>query len=95
MKKLYILVMIALTLTSLIAQPKWKKSEEEQIQDLTLFHSTQTANFPTTESLSKGNFMYEISHRFVPSIKDGFDALYGLDGPVRIRFAIGYGLQII
>lgn len=36
--------------------------------------------------------MYEISHRFLPSIKDGYDALYGLDGPARIRFALGYGI---
>ncbi len=86
-----IIVMILLTF-SVSAQPKWKRSEQTVKVDLELFHTTQTANFPTTESLKKGNFMYEISHRFLPSIKDGYDALYGLDGPARIRFALGYGI---
>ena len=76
----------------IIAQPKWKKTELPAELNLGLFHATQTANFPTTESLQKGNLMYEISHRFLPSIKDGFDEFYGLDGPTRIRFALGYGL---
>lgn len=76
----------------LAAQPKWKKTEPNKKIDLELFHATQTANFPTTESLQKRNLMYEISHRFLPSIKDGYDELYGLDGPTRIRFALGYGI---
>lgn len=76
----------------LIAQPKWKRSEVTEQIKLELFHATQTANFSTTESLQKGNLMYEISHRFLPSIKDGYDQLYGLDGPARIRFALGYGI---
>ena len=74
------------------AQPKWKKTGPTKKNDLELFHATQTANFPTTESLQKGDLMYEISHRFLPSIKDGYDELYGLDGPARIRFALGYGI---
>ena len=76
----------------LFAQPEWQKNREVEKIDLELFHATQTANFPTTESLQKGNLMFEISHRFLPSIKDGYDVLYGLDGPTRIRFALGYGL---
>ena len=36
--------------------------------------------------------MYEISHRFLPPVSDGIDALYGFDGPARIRFALGYGI---
>ena len=79
-------------LMSISAQPKWKKSEENVQIKLELFHSTQAANFSTTESLMKGNWMYEISHRFLPSINDGIDALYGFDGPARIRFALGYGI---
>jgi len=77
---------------SVFAQPKWEKSEEATEVKLSLFHETLTANFQTTESLEKGNWMYEISHRFVPPISDGFDALWGFDGPARIRFAVGYGI---
>ncbi len=88
-----IIILILLTLNiSYLAQPQWKKSEEKIELKLALFHSTQTANFATTESLEKGNWMYEISHRFIPSINEGIDALYGFDGPARIRFALAYGI---
>lgn len=91
--RLFIITVIILVFNFLIfAQPSWKRTTQPKIVDLELFHTTQTANFPTTESLQKGNMMYEISHRFLPSIKDGYDELYGLDGPTRIRFALGYGI---
>jgi len=86
------LILILLINFSIIAQPKWNKSEDKNELKLELFHSTQTANFSTTESLLKGNWMYEISHRFIPSINEGIDALYGFDGPARIRFALAYGI---
>jgi len=88
--KLIILIFICYSV--IFAQPKWKKTKSNKKIDLELFHGTQTANFPTTESLKNGNIMYEISHRFLPSIKDGYDDLYGFDGPTRIRFALGYGI---
>jgi hypothetical protein len=90
-KNKIILVLLTLNI-SYLAQPQWKKSEEKVELKLALFHSTQTANFPTTESLEKGNWMYEISHRFIPSINEGIDALYGFDGPASIRFALAYGI---
>lgn len=83
---------ILLLSVSYFAQPQWQKSEDKVELKLALFHSTQTANFATTESLDKGNWMYEISHRFIPSINEGIDALYGFDGPARIRFALAYGI---
>lgn len=69
---------------------KWKRSETTETQGLQLFHSTQAVNLPTTETLQKGNFEFEISHRFIPRIKDGVDELYGFDGPVNMRLALGY-----
>jgi hypothetical protein len=75
------------------AQPKWEKNTEGTEPKLVLFHSTETANFPTTETLGKHDFMYEISHRFIPSIKEGYDVYFGLDGPARIRTAIGFGIN--
>lgn len=92
MKSLIIFFLIIISNFLLLAQPKWEKTTPTEMFDLELFHTTQSANFPTTESLQKGNIMYEISHRFLPSIKDGYDQFYGLDGPARIRFALGYGI---
>ena len=91
MKIRILIILLIITFSSFTAQPKWKVSEKSLVK-LELFHSTQTANFQTTESLKKNNWMYEISHRFIPSVNDGIDALYGFDGPARIRFALGYGI---
>lgn len=74
----------------LSAQSRWKRSKPVPQTKIELFHSTQTANLPTTETLKKGDFMYEISHRFGP-ISDGYNTLYGFDGPVSMRTALGYG----
>ena len=87
-----ILLLLLIFSVAIIAQPQWKKSENVTESRLELFHSTETANFPTTETLGKYDFMYEISHRFIPSIKDGYDVYFGLDGPARIRTAIGFGI---
>ena len=92
MKVILILIWILALSVSYFAQPQWKGNDEKVQLKLALFHSTQTANFATTESLDKGNWMYEISHRFIPSINEGIDALYGFDGPARIRFALAYGI---
>ncbi len=89
---LMILILSILFVVNFQAQPRWKKSKVKAKVKLVLFHATQTANFPTTESLEKGNWMYEISHRFVPAINNGLEALFGFDGPARIRFALGYGI---
>jgi hypothetical protein len=89
--KLLIIISLFLSIINL-AQPQWKQSEEVKEIKLALFHGTQTANLQTTESLDKGSWMYEISHRFSTPVNDGIDALYGFDGPARIRFAVGYGI---
>ena len=90
--KLVVIFTVFIISFNLIAQPKWKRSSETAELKLELFNSTQTANFSTTESLDKGNWMYEISHRFIPSVNEGIDALYGFDGPAIIRFALAYGI---
>ncbi|MBL1214348.1 MAG: hypothetical protein HND52_13400 [Ignavibacteriae bacterium] len=93
MKNLKLVIPILLLFSfEILAQPRWKKSEPTAQVKLQLFHSTETANFPTTETLGKFDLMYEISHRFIPSIKDGYDVYFGLDGPARIRTAIGFGI---
>ncbi len=93
MKSILILLNLITIQSLLFAQPKWKPQNKIKKVDLELFRTTQTANFPTTESLKEGDIMYEISHRFLPSIKDGWDSFFGFDGPARIRFALGYGIN--
>ncbi len=68
--------------------PGWKRTEAKP-RDLQLFHSPHAINLPTAETLQKGDFEFEISHRFVPQIDDS-EQLFGLDGPVNMRFALGY-----
>ena len=70
-------------------QIKWKRSATE-LPDLMLFHSTHVINLPTGETLQQGDFEFEISHRFIPPIKEGYNAFWGLDGPANIRLALGY-----
>jgi hypothetical protein len=68
---------------------RWQKTESEQI-DLELLHSTQVLNLPTAETLKKGDFQFEISHRFNTPISSGVSELYGLDGSVTMRLGLGY-----
>ena len=49
--------------------PVWKRSETEENLDLHLFRSTQSINLPTAETLEKNNLQFEISHRFIPTMK--------------------------
>jgi hypothetical protein len=55
-----------------------------------VFHSPQAANLATTETLRAGNLLFEISHRFLPSVSEGADRLWGLDGPVYNRIGLSY-----
>jgi hypothetical protein len=70
----------------------WKRSATKSPSDLYLFHSTHAINLPTAETLNKGMLEIEISHRFVPPVSEGIEALYGFDGPVNMRIAVGYSL---
>ncbi|MDH5705539.1 MAG: DUF5777 family beta-barrel protein [Candidatus Aminicenantes bacterium] len=57
------------------------------------FWGTQLINLPTTHSLGKGNVLFRVSHRYVPSIASGYDSFYGLDGPAVILLSLGYGIS--
>lgn len=74
------------------AQPSWTASAPTVAVPLELFRAVQMASLPTTTTLSDGDFFYEISHRFHPTIDEGYDANFGLDGPVSMRTALSYGL---
>ena len=51
-----------------------------QAQAQEIFHSVQSANLPTAETLAEDTWLFEISHRFLPPVSDGASALWGLDG---------------
>jgi len=89
---LIFLSILFLSFLQLHAQHKisWKKSVDEFKPALHLFHSTQSINFSTTETLEKGDLQFEISHRFIPTLKEGLKSLYGFDGPVNIKFSLAY-----
>lgn len=70
----------------------WKRTEETGQEALDLFRSTHVVNLPTAETIQKSNLEFEISHRFLPDIKSGSKDLWGFDGPVNIRLALGYGI---
>jgi|WetSurMetagenome_2_1015567.scaffolds.fasta_scaffold37999_3 hypothetical protein len=70
----------------------WHRSTDTVKLELHLFRSPHAVSLPTAETLQKGNFEFEISHRFVPYISDGIDALYGFDGPVYMRLALAYAV---
>jgi hypothetical protein len=75
------------------AQPEWKRSAPPEEGPLDLFHATIIANLPTATTIAKGDFQFMIGHRFLPSIKDGYDSFYGIDGPAKIRLELGYGIS--
>lgn len=74
-------------------QSSWKRNEDVELPPIELFHSTQAVNLPTAARLSSGEFEFEISHRFIPTIDEGAEHLYGFDGPVNIRIALGYAFS--
>jgi len=68
----------------------WHRSEAAPTPPAPIFHATAVVDLPTAVTLDKGLWQFEISHRFIPPFSDGGDALYGLDGPVNMRIALGY-----
>lgn len=70
---------------------RWQSSEPV-VLDLSLFHSIDVVNLPTAETLQKGDFHFEISHRFNTPISAGISELYGFDGSVSMRLALGYAI---
>jgi hypothetical protein len=78
--------------TCAMAQPSWQPQTPVTTPPIEIFASIMMPNLPTAETLSEGDFHYEISHRFEPPVEEGLEALYGLDGPVSMRMSVSYGL---
>jgi len=71
--------------------PTWQRRGEATAPPPTIFHATQGMNLPTAVTPGGGEFLFEIAHRFVPAVSDD-GTFFGLDGPVRYRLALGYGI---
>ena len=67
--------------------------EAQQRAPAEVFHSTQSANLPTAATMREGDWLFEISHRFLPTFSEGVDALWGLDGPVYNRLGLSYSVS--
>ena len=83
---------MALTPVLAAAQPRWHRAEQSRHQPVELFGATMLGDFPTTETLDRGDWRFEISHRFIPPVSAGLDSNYGMDGPVTMRISLSYGI---
>lgn len=90
MKSLILLLFIVLPTSINSQQITWQRSAENVPKpELRLFRSAQVISLPSAETHQKGDFEYEISHRFIPNI-DAKNSFLGLDGPATIRFGLSY-----
>ena len=69
---------------------RWKKKIFKGPQAVEIFHSTILVNLPTTEVLQKKNLEFIVAHRFIPSLGEGIDALFGADGPAYMQLSLSY-----
>ncbi len=57
------------------------------------FWGTRLMNLPTPRSIGARQVLFRISHRFYPSVSQGYDVFYGFNGPASILLSLGYGLS--
>lgn len=74
------------------SEVQWQRGTPKADVGVQVFRSTQTFNLPTAETLQQGLWEFEISHRFLPALSSGTRGLWGLDGPVYMRLAMGYAI---
>ncbi|MBN1479063.1 hypothetical protein EH223_15325 [candidate division KSB1 bacterium] len=91
MKQVYIFTVLLSSL-SFAQSSRWQRAEPVQT-DLYLFHSPYVAMLPTAETLQRGDWEFEVSHRFSTPISEGEQTFWGMDGPALIRLALGYAVS--
>ncbi len=91
MINIILILVLTITLNAQERKVQWE-STPATVPDLQLFHSTHVANQPTAETLQKNDLQFEISHRFVTPISEGYEAFWGLDDGANIRIALDYAL---
>lgn len=74
----------------LVAQPKWKSHFQPKPVLDNLFHSTTSILLPTNTTLDKWEMEFDVVHHFYPRFQEGFDALFGLDGPAINRLSLSF-----
>jgi Membrane bound beta barrel domain (DUF5777) len=92
MRAITVVAAMALSAPTLAgAQQRWQRGGGPTAEPITVFHSPQSANLPTAETIHRGEWQFEVSHRFQPAFSQGSSALWGLDGPAWIRLGLTYG----
>jgi hypothetical protein len=92
MKKLILLfIIVSFGFQSVYSQTKWKRSEPTT-EPVNVFRSVEAIGLPTTETLKQGDIYFHISHKFLIPASEGFNELFGFDGGIFMRLALGYGL---
>jgi hypothetical protein len=79
-------LIVSLGVALLLSFP-WQTQAQVQV-----FHSVQSANLPTAETLLKGDWLFEISHRFRLPVSAGAGELWGLDGGANLRLGLTYAV---
>ncbi|MBX3044099.1 MAG: hypothetical protein KIT33_04510 [Candidatus Kapabacteria bacterium] len=92
MKKFYlILIFIITSNSSVFSQSKWQRTEPLE-ENISIFRSVEALSLPTTETMQAGNIYFHISHKFLVPVSEGFSELFGFDGGIFMRLALGYGI---
>lgn len=80
--------------TPLLAEDgvSWKRESPTAPEPQTIFISNHAVNYETVSTNYKGNLEFQIYHRFFPALSEGYEELYGFDGPVNMRLGFGYSL---
>ncbi len=65
----------------------------QQAAEIFPFDGWKAINLPTTRMVDQGSWLFLISHRFNPTIGDGYDSFYGLDGSGIIFLSMGYAFS--
>ncbi|MFW6276115.1 MAG: DUF5777 family beta-barrel protein [Bacteroidota bacterium] len=70
----------------------WSRAEPAVKPDLQLFNSTYVLTLPTTETYKQGDIFFFVGHRFQVPVSAGAEDLFGIDGGVIMRLALGYAV---
>ncbi len=70
-----------------------ERIQESEPDPLLPFHGWKVLNTPTSRMVDKGDFLFLISHRFIPPVKAGYEAFWGLDGSGIIFLNLGYAIS--
>ena len=57
------------------------------------FWGARLINLATPTLVPGRHFLFRVTHRFIPSAKEGYDFFYGFDGPAVVYISMGYGIS--